>query len=476
MAAKPLPLGSYQLPAPAAACRRLLNCYVQQAPPEQFRGDPAIICRAPGISDFAEVDGEGLSVRGFGLLGGLVYAVVNSSVYRVAADGTLTNLTGTGVSGTGPVRIAAQQDTLVITPGNGTGYATDGGPVQQIVDPDFTAGGGGADPVYLDGYINFRRPGTPSFFNSGIEDLTFNALDIGSANGQPGNIVGQIVNNRELVLVKERSTELWYNAANAVGTPFSRSPDGFKELGCAASLSLCAQDNSPLMLASDLTFRRLQGVWQRISQHGIESVLQRMTNRSDCLALPYEQEGHLFVAFTFAFEGRTLVVDLTTGEWHERTSQLDDGTSLGAWRPQCIISAYGKTIVGDRISGRIGYLDPDTHEEWGHPQVVSWTYAPVYAAGLRASHRRIEFGFTGGQGTATGQGENPKFTLFVSDDGGNLWRARSTKELGRMGDYQKVLAYDNLGESKNRVYRGQMSDPVRLFVLDTQLDVEGARG
>jgi hypothetical protein len=44
-----------------------------------------------------------------------------------------------------------------------------------------------------------------------------------------------------------------------------------------------------------------------------------------------------------------------------------------------------------------------------------------------------------------------------------------------MGDYTKRLAWDGLGESRNRVYRCQMSDPVRMFALDTQLDVEGAR-
>jgi hypothetical protein len=385
-------------------------------------------------------------------------------------------MTGVAISGAGPVRVAANGTDLVIAPGNGQAFSCDGTTVVQITDPDFLAGGGGADPVYLDGYINFRRPGTRSFFNSGIEDLTFNALDIGSANGTTGDLVGQIVNNRELVLVKERSTELWYNAANAIGTPFSRSPDGFKELGCAAAASLCVQDNAPVMLAGDGTFVRLQGVWNRISQHGIESVLQRLAVRSDCLALPYTQEGHKFVAFNFASDGRTLVVDFSTGEWHERESMTAAGVSLGAWRVQAIIEAYGKTIVGDRVSGQIGILDPDTHEEFGDPQVMSWTYAPVYAAGLRASHRRIEFGFTAGQGTATGQGENPLFTMFVSDDGGNTFRARPTKELGRLGDYQKTLAYDNCGESKNRVYRGQLSDPVRMFVLDTQLDVEGARG
>lgn len=468
----PLPLGSYRLPAPAAACRRLVNCFVQAAPPERPRGDPAILLRAPGIAAFA--DTEENEVRGFAKLAGIVYACAGDTLYRVAQNGTTTACTGDPISGNGPVRMASNSTQIFITPGNGDGFTSDGSTVAEVTDPDFTSGGG-ADVVSVDGYFVARRPDTPSFINSGIEDATFAGLDIASASGAPGNLVGLQVNNRELILVKESSTELWFNAANLTGSPFSRSPDGFKELGCAASLSLITQDNSPFMLASDNTFRRLQGVWTRVSQHGIESVLQRMSVRSDCLALPYTQEGHAFVAFTFANAGRTLVIDLTTGEWHERESITAAGVSLGAWRVQAIIDAYGKTLVGDRESGRIGILDPDTFEEWGDPQVMSWTYSPVYAQGLRASHKRFELGYTPGYGTATGQGSDPKLTLFVSDDGGNTWRARPTKEIGAQGEYRKILAWDGLGESRNRVYRCQMSDPVRMMTLDTQLDVDGAR-
>lgn len=468
----PLPVGSYKLPAPAASCRRLLNCFAQVAPPEKFRGDPAMLVRSPGIKDFADTGAT--EVRGFAKVGDRVFACAGNSHFEVFDDGTVDQLPGTAITGTGPVRMSANTVAVVTTPGNGEGFSTDGATTVQITDPDFVAGGGGADACYLDGYLVFRRPGTPSFINSGIEDLTFNGLDIGSVNGATGNLVGLIANNRELILAKGTCTESWYNAANEVGTPFARSPDGFRSQGCAAGLSLCQQDNAPLMLANDKTFRRLGAVWDKVSQPGIDSVLQRLTVISDCLALPYTLEGHLFVAFTFPNAGRTLVLDLSTGEWHERES-LVGTASVGSWRVQAICEAFGKVLVGDRLSGKIGVLDPDTFEEWGEPQVMQWTYSPVYAAGSAASHRRLEIGITGGQGTATGQGQNPQGTLFIADDGGNVFRAHPTVELGAMGEYETRVVYDNLGESRNRVYRFQLSDPVRMFTLDTQLDVEGAR-
>lgn len=467
----PLPLGSYRLPAPAASVRRIVNGYAQEAPPERPRGQAAQLVRAPGIAAFADTDEQ--EVRGGILLGDLLFMVAGASLYSLTQGGALTELSGASITGNGPVRIATNGTDILIAPGNGAGFASDGSTVAEITDATFTDGGG-ADPAFLDGYLVLRRPGTARFFNSGLNALTWNALDITTADGAPDDLVGLMVSNREIILPGETSTEVWYNAANSPGSPFSRSPGGFHELGCAAGASLANQDNSTLMLASDLTFRRLAGSWQRVSQHGIESIVQRMSQRSDCYAIPYRQEGHHFVAWTFPNAGRTLVLDLNTGEWHERESRIDT-VSIGRWRPSCIIPAWGKQIVGDSQSGKIGILDPDTFDEWGEPQVVSATFQPVYADHRNVVHRRFELGISAGQGTSTGQGANPLCTLHVSDDGGNTWRARPMREMGRLGEYRRRVQWFNLGTSRERVYRLDFSDPVRMIVLDAQLDAEGAR-
>lgn len=473
MASFPLPVGSYRLPAPDASCRRLVNCYAQKAPPERPKNQPVILVRAPGIAPFA--DTNEMEVRGLITMGGTLYACAGDKLYSVSESGTVTALTGDSITGNGPVRMSTNGTHIAITPGNGDGFTSDGSTVSKIADATFNDGDGGADPVFLDGYLVFRRRNSAQFFNTGINSIAFNALDVASAEAYPGNLVALQVNNRELILLKADSTELWYNAGNPEGSPFARSPGGTREApGCAASMSVVNQDNAPVMLASDRTFRRLGAVWERISQHGIESVLQRMSNVSDCYALPYTQEGHTFVAFTLPNAGRTLVIDFTTGEWHERESRINT-VSIGRWRPSCIVQAYGQQIVGDSQSGKLGVLDPDTHEEWGEPQVVSWTYQPVYADRNRVSHLRLEIGIAAGRGLITGQGSDPLLTLHVSDDGGNTWRARPVRSLGKIGEYRKRVQYWNLGSSRERVYRCEVSDPIRLFVLDTQIEAEGGR-
>jgi hypothetical protein len=218
--------------------------------------------------------------------------------------------------------------------------------------------------------------------------------------------------------------------------------------------------------------RRLGAVWEKVSHPGIEGILQQMTQISDCIALPYTQEGHLFIAFTFRHAGRTLVYDVTTREWHERDSIINTA-SLGYWRPSCILQAYGKQIVGDSQSGKLGILDPNTHEEWGEPQRVDITWQPVYANRNRVFVYAFELHVGAGVGLITGQGSDPLCALFVSSDDGQTWRAKAVRTLGRIGEYRRRVRWTCLGSHHAFVPRVQITDPVPVFVVDALIDAEG---
>lgn len=465
MSSFPLPIASYR--TPQASTSRLVNCFAEQQAPDSTKG-PVLLRRAPGIRSWVEV-GDG-PIRGMTVMGGTLYVLSGNDLYAIDSSGDETQVTGS-VPGAERVRMSNNgADLVIVRPFDNTGYSSDGSTVAQIEDSTFL-GWGAADVDFLDGYLVFRRPNSAQFFNSGLNALTFNALDIATAEGAPDNLVGLIVDHRELFLPGERSSEIWWNAGNPSGSPFSRSPSGFLELGLAAPYGMGKQDNSVIWLASDKTFRRLNGSTpMRVSQHGIEAILQRMAVTSDCYALPISLEGHLQIAFTFPSAGRTLVYDATTKLWHERES-----LGYGRWRPNCIVSVYGHQIVGDSESGQIGILDPDTHEEWGEPQRVSWTYQPVYAERNRVSHLRFELGFNAGHGVTVGQGQHPLATLKVSDDTGQTWRALPTRSLGELGQYRQRAVWHRLGSARERVYQVEITDPVPLFVTDTQLDAEGAR-
>lgn len=462
-----LPIASYRLPSPRASSARLLNCFVEQAPKDGQKG-PVTLRRSPGISSWIEVGGG--PIRGFTFMGNLLYAVSGEELYSINNAGTATLVTGT-VSGSERVRISNNGfDIVIVRPTDNSAYESDGSTVTQILDPVFT-GWGAADVDFLDGYFVFRRPNSQQFFNSGLNAVTFNALDIASAEGAPDNLVALIVDHRELFLPGVTSSELFYNNGQSPGSPFARTPNGFMELGCAASYSPGKSDNSVMLLASDKTVRRLQGNnLIRISQHGVESVIERMGTISDAFSLTYTQDGHVCYALTFPFAGRTFVFDVTSGEWHERES-----LGYGAWRANCLIRAHGRQLVGDSQSGRIGILDPDVFEEWGEPQQCSWQYQGIYGDNNRVSHRRFEIVLNVGHGVTVGQGAIPLATLKMSDDGGETFRTLPTRSLGEIGKYEKRAVWWNLGSSKDRVYRVDVTDPVPLFVVDTQIEAQGLR-
>lgn len=467
-----LPLGSYRLPLPAASCRMLVNSFAEMAAPDRPRGQPIVLRRAPGIAAWG--DTEETECRGAVVHAGTLYVCAGDQVFSVSSTGAVTPLTGDPITGNGPVRMTSNGQAFVICPGNGEGFSSDGSTVSQITDPTFTDGAGAADPVFVDGYLVFRRMAESFLFHTEADSLVFDGTFFTDVDGAPDRLVGLLASNREVIAAGADTVERYYNAGTPEGSVFARSPGGFHEIGCAAGGSLCQQDNAPFMLASDRTFRRLGAAWDQVSHPGIDGAVHRFGQVSDCYALTYRQEGHHFVAWTFPNAGRTLVLDLNTGEWHERESRIDT-VSIGRWRPAFIIDAYGKQIVGDSQSGKLGILDPDTHEEWGEPQVCSQVFQPVYAEGRSVTHRCFELGIAAGQGTSTGQGANPLCTLHVSDDGGNTFRAKPTRELGKIGEYRRRVRWFALGASRQRVYKVEFSDPVPVMVLDAQVDAEGGR-
>ena len=468
MASIALPIASYQLPHPVGSSARLVNCHSQPAPQG---GKAAIILqRSAGISTLATLDAAANSVgRGAIKMNGVLYVLVNTTLWRVSSSWVGTSV-GT-IPGSDRVKMSTNGSVIVIVrPSSGLGYSCDGSTTSQIVDAVFT-GFGAADVAFIHGYFVFRRPNSGQFFNSGLNALTFDALDIAEAEQVPDNLLALTVDHEDVLLLGTDSSELWYDAANESGSPFSKSPGGVVTMGLAGPDAHGHQDNATFMLATDRTFRRLSGVTPlKVSQFGIDAQLQRLSQVSDGYTVSYTTDGHMFIAWIFPFDGRAFVYDCSTQQWHERES-------FGAdyWRPAEIVECYGKQVVVDSISGKIGYIDTEAMTEFGDPQSMSWTYQAVYAENRLAVHRRFELVVNSGHGLLTGQGSNPVVTLEISDDGGETFRTLPTKSLGLRGKYGATVYWDQLGSARQRVYRVSISDPIPVMTVDTILTADGAR-
>lgn len=68
------------------------------------------------------------------------------------------------------------------------------------------------------------------------------------------------------------------------------------------------------------------------------------------------------------------------------------------------------------------------------------------------------------------QGEDPKLMLEWSDDNGATWSNQRTASLGKVGEYQTRVKFHRLGQSRNRVFRISISDPVKRVILGAEID------
>jgi hypothetical protein len=476
-----LPAGSYALPSASASCRRLINVFSEGAPtddPNDVKstdGDasPDILRRGHGVTPFATLGmAPNGNVRGMWIMNDLVYAVCGKYLYSVSQSGQVIQLGGlVQIPGTGPVRMTDNGYCLVIIlPGTNIGYTFTwvNQSLASLVDPTFLQLGA-IDLGYIDTYIVFLQLDGRGFYNSDSQSvsdqgvITFTQVSQFLREQGTDLLVGMIIDHRDVLMLGRKVSEAFYDAGNAVGSPFSSSPNGNIQMGCAAGASVAMVDQSPIWLANDRTVRRRNGQTPlRISNHGIEAVLNKAATLSDAYAMTFTDSGHIFYVLTLPTAQRTLVYDCTHRQWHERASYL-----LGYWRPSCMLQAYGKTLVGDSQSNVLGFLDVTANTEFGTVISSRWIHQAVYGENKNLLHDKLEVIINPGEGPVN---TNPTLTLMVSDDGGDTFRTFPGVTAGTNGERRIRQIWTNLGMSRQRVYSFQMSDVFPLWAVDCQLD------
>ena len=455
---KTLPIGTYQYPNEQVSARKLVNCTAEQATPDS--GNMLVLRRMPGIDEWATTN---TNARGSHVFNGVLYVVAGISLYKIASNGSTTNL-GT-IPGTEKVSMADNGTNLVIVT-NPDAYYTDGTAiVTQITDSTFI-GWGANDVAYMDGYFIFTSPNSQRAFTSGLNALTFDALDFTSVDGSPDELVGLIVDHREIIFLKEYSTELWYNAANPTGFPMSRSPNGYLEIGCASRDTAAKIGGSVYWLANDGTVRQLNGNTPNIvSSVGISRFITANTSAWG-FAYTFEDK-HYYCLQT---DDSTIEYDIIGQEWHNRSTFQKD-----TWECFDIRPAYGFQMAVNQANGKVGKLNSSTRTEWGDVQKIEWTYQEISGEGARLFHDRFQIQVGTGVGITSGQGAEPIIELEISDDGGKQFNHFDTRSLGKIGDYRDRVFWNRLGSSYARVYRCAMTDPVDLIAFDTDVEVRRAR-
>lgn len=432
---------------------------------------------------------------------GRIFVVSGNQLYVITESGGTWSATLCGANGsaggsaatfdtsTGPMKAASMSfqgngedsSTIFVDGTNNYLYFDD---VAQDYFGDLDAFGYGTVPtaddiVWSDGYFILNESGTNKFWVSDLQAFNVDALSFASSEGSPDILLAMAISNRTLYLFNEQTTEVFANTGNA-DFPFERVQGGFIEIGCRAKSSVVKLNNSIIWLGRSADGQgivyMMQGFQsQRISTHAIEYAISNYADPSSARAFGYQQNGHHFYVLNFA--EATWAYDLGTGMWHQRAF-----TNSGTLERHLAVDAdfdagHNYTIVGGYDNAYVYRFNTEYYSDDGSA-ITRLRTSPHLSADLKRLFchsfqldMEVGIGLDGGV-----QGSSPVVSLDFSDDGGHTWSNESwtlaDNSAGAIGNYKTRVKWNRLGSFRDRIFRVQMTDPVKTIWIDAQIEVE----
>jgi len=473
---------------------------------------PWVMLPCPGFAVEWEI--QQAPVRGMFYQRGRAFAVVGFAFYELFEDGTKTQR-GTVENDGLPITISANGDAgnqLWITSG-GVGY------IYDLSSDTLSTEGVGGTTVSMGGFLSGRflylDADSGAFYASELYDgTTWDASMVAqSESGDPWRAL--IVTPDNLIrLLGESSGECWANQGT-FPFPFSRIQESGIPYGITSpwawalgtTLSWVAQNAK-----GKAQIVRAPGYQpERISTHAIEDQIQGYEDISDAIGFNYQQGGHEFDVFTFGDAEKTWVFDRTSSLWHQRDYwDTRTATSL-AYRPSCMMEAFGRTFMGDRLGGNIYEVSPRFYTDVDDNAIRRVRQAPRLSLdqrrltidslqlvmdvgqgvpsieGVPAPASGSSWGLSWGDswGDAWGDmadapsvpplGANPQMMLRVSRDGGKTFPLERWSDTGRIGKWNERVYWQMLGQARNFTPQFVATDPVPWAITDCLIDYRVGR-
>ncbi|HGY4640920.1 TPA: packaged DNA stabilization protein [Acinetobacter baumannii] len=451
---------SYHLKDWAVDCQRTLNLYPQAVESGNAPQVSALL-PTPGLIAKYELSGpvRGLYPTSIGVL-----AVVGTQLFLLGETAEqIGEVVGENIVSFADNRI----DVLIV--GDPVTYAFK----QSSKELRIIAGGGflgATDATFLDSRFIVLNPESDQVQWSGLLNTEFSALGYATAEANSDKLVRIFVQNGQLWLIGERTTEIWHSTGNA-DQPFLRVSGAYINCGCIAKNSL-AQFGTGLIWLSQTDVGQGQVVItegyqvKRISNHAMEQEFASYERLDDAVGYSYQQEGHSFYMLSFPTANKTWCFDGSTGMWHER-SFYNLNSQHERHRSQVHCFYKGKHYVGDHSNGIIYELSLDAETDNGRMIMRERTTPVINPKGQRLIFDALEIFVQAGQHV----NREPIVMLDWSDDQGQTWSFDQQETLGKVGEWKKRVIFRRLGQAFNRVFRLRVTDSSRLIITGAQAKV-----
>jgi hypothetical protein len=470
--------GTYESQSKFAAGERCINLVPEIVP--YGNKTRAALYPAPGVMDFATLDDS--PGRGIFFENDRLFAVFGETVYEIDSAGTPT-ARGTCAIDSNPAQMATNgdggEDLLVVSGDRGDvlDLGTNVYTTSEVTDVTMCG--------QVDGFLVALDATTSTLkISESLDGKTWDPTQIAQRTAAADTWKALLVAGREIFLFGSKTGEVWYNAGNSP-FPFAQRSDAFFEIGIVGTgFSLARLGSSMAWLgqsehASGVVYQMNGYTPNRISTDAVEWAIQQYKEADgidDAIGWSYEREGHEFYVLTFPAAGKTWVYDTRTAQWHERGRWSSISNAFIAYRPQFHAQAFGKNLVCDSQSNKIYALSSTVYTDVGGTELRRVRRTPHLSnENKRLFAKSFELECDRGVGLTEGQGVDPQLMLRVSRDGGHTFGAERIRSLGRKGEYDRRVRWDNLGSGRDFVFEVACADPVPVRLLDAFVEITAGR-
>ena len=481
---------SYTAQSLKAASEEAVNIYCEPVESTNLGkgGSKMMMVKIPGLSTTHTLPDKPVRCL-FSQDGIRVFCESGATLFELFQDGTFNALGNVGpgnYSGgwPSPAQIFANGGQLFIVSGS-QGYIADGVSVQPV----FPCCMGG----YLDTYflaLNGAFPGSSKTFNISdpLNGKNWNPLSFGVVEETADNIQGFLVDHEQVFFAKQQHSLSYWDAGPTAANLFPLAPvqGSTVEQGTIAPWSLCAIDNTVMMLGGDprgagIAWRMRGYTPSRVSNFAIEYKIQQLTKAglqiTDCVSFAEQYLGHTFCHFSFPTADLTLTYDCATQLWHRRGAWSSVNGVYHAHPARYHCYAWGKHLVGGGdMTGKVydqnaAYLD-------NAGDTLRWLRRAPHISdpsGKKTFFSNLFVDFQVGVGVETlvdgaGNPRQPFIMSRYSNDGGETWNPEIQIPLGQMGQYsyraRRVLG----GSGRDRVEEISGTDPVEIAIVEGTMD------
>lgn len=467
----PFPLSSAPGRHPQESAGRLINGFGE--PLGDTAASDRVYRRVPGLRAFGTTTRTGF--RGAAEINGTLYSawsgrlVKHTAAGGAAADIGALNGTRRGFfarnNATTPDQVFVDPDGNVATFTSST--VTNGYPDADLPSPNSVTS--------IDGYLVFGI-GDGRVFATDLNTTAVNPLSFARGEARPDGLVRVVTSGSVLVLMGAYTSEVWTN----VGTspfPFQRST--VLDYGLIGPYAVAGHEDQMskglVWVAHDSTVVRLTGYQvDKVSPPDLDRLIEAVADKSTLEATAYMAGGHAM--WELSCPAWTWVLDLGTGQWHERRAHQATRSRIAGAVP-----AFGRWLAGDTASGHIVEITTAAHRDVTAPLPMRIESGPVSGFPNRQRIARADFRFAVGVGVAAGLDPietDPTVEIAWSDDGGLSWSAPLRRSLGHQarGDTRITLFNTGIAGPYGRRWRLDIADPVYVGFMGATMSAEARSG